>query len=147
MVVVWDASLSVGHEEIDRDHQHFIKMINSLHAAVDRKAGDTIIGEVLAQLCDYAGYHFSREEYVMKATRYPEFDKHAQQHTQIIEKISILVYEYEMGRNTVTSATLDLLGQWFCNHVRGADQRLADHLRRQPFPAARLSDGGVVPHA
>ena len=57
----WDDSLSVQIPEIDNQHQKLIEIINSLYDAFMNQALSERVNEIIKDLTDYAGYHFTTE--------------------------------------------------------------------------------------
>lgn len=142
MFIQWDGSLSVDHPNIDKDHKHLIEIINRLHDAIEQKHGEDIIGEVLSELADYTSEHFTREEHVMIHFRYPELDEHRRQHVDLINQLSKLIHNFELGRATVTPDTMEFLRHWLIDHVQRTDMKLAGFLKdRQGIPWGKARGG------
>ena len=57
MLIDWDGSLSVGNEQIDRDHETLVGIINNLYNSVANNHGADVISNILSELSDYVGYH------------------------------------------------------------------------------------------
>ena len=124
MIIEWDNSLSVGNDQIDRDHKALIGIVNQLDGAVCHGHGKDVIADILSELSDYIGYHFEHEEQIMRRHHYPFSDEHVQEHADLIKGLDALVYEFEASPNTVSADTLEFLKHWLIDHVTGCDMIL-----------------------
>ncbi|MEH6631423.1 MAG: ATP-binding protein [Halopseudomonas aestusnigri] len=80
-VLVWNDSMRVGVDSIDRDHQYLVSLLNSItHEDFDARRLDTFFEELSA----YTKYHFHREEVVMEACNYPNLDRHLLHHQDFV---------------------------------------------------------------
>jgi methyl-accepting chemotaxis protein len=61
-LMVWSNALSVGHAEIDRQHQVLIEIANRLNASMRSGAGRAACGSILDELVNYTVNHFAFEE-------------------------------------------------------------------------------------
>ena len=129
MLIEWDASLSVGNEKIDKDHEVLVGIVNKLDDAINQAHGNDVISDILSELSDYIGYHFEHEEQIMRRHHYPASDEHVQEHSDLIKGLDTLVYEFEASPTTVTADTLEFLKHWLIDHVRGCDMKLGSFLQ------------------
>ncbi len=67
-ILNWQSSYSINRPEIDREHETFFGIINRLHEAMLAGQGKEILERLLAELVQYAVYHFANEERVMAST-------------------------------------------------------------------------------
>lgn len=132
MFITWTENLSVANGAIDQDHKHLIGIINRLHDAIASGCGATIVGETLAELADYTGAHFAREEFLMDRFQYPEAAQHRREHAGLIDQLSVIVDQFEKaGAVEVTGDTMDFLKVWMVNHIQKVDCRLGSFLRQR----------------
>ncbi len=129
MLIDWDGSLSVGNEQIDRDHETLVRIVNKLDIAVKDNSDANVLSDILSELSDYVGYHFECEEQIMRRHRYPGSDEHVQEHSDLIKGLDTLVYEFEAKPNAVSANTLEFLKHWLVDHVKGSDMKLGHFLR------------------
>ncbi|RDH87178.1 MAG: hypothetical protein DIZ77_18720 [endosymbiont of Seepiophila jonesi] len=131
--IEWSESMSVGNPSIDQDHKIIVKLINQLHhhvgAVEDRKA----LGSALNTLIDYTLYHFSREERVMLACRYPSFENHKRQHDKLIEQVVNIARRFsEKKENIVKDELLGFLKNWLINHILKQDMKFCPYAENNP---------------
>lgn len=129
--VEWNDSLSVGIEAIDADHKRLLGMINQLQTAAHYHTDDEMIEKTLNDLVEYTKYHFSREEEIMQANDYPDFDGHKQQHEDMVNQVLKFIDEYRVDKTrTIDNVTL-FLKTWLINHIKGSDQEYAPFLKEK----------------
>ncbi|MFW2373695.1 MAG: bacteriohemerythrin [Gammaproteobacteria bacterium] len=127
--VQWNDSLSVGIDSIDADHKRLLGMINQLQTAAHYHTDDEMIEKTLNELMAYTQYHFTREEEIMQANGYPDFDEHKQQHQNMVNEVSKFIDEYRVNKTrTIDNVTL-FLKTWLINHIKGSDQEYAPYLK------------------
>ena len=90
MLIEWTKSLSLGIDQIDKDHESLVGIINRFDDAVKLEHGKEIIGEILSELSDYVGYHFDHEEQFMRRYHYPGANEHIALHANLIKGLSLI---------------------------------------------------------
>ncbi len=129
MLLTWTDDLAIGIDEIDGHHKYLVSVVNALDEASRRGEGKAVLGSILAQLADYIGFHFTREEHHMRVIGYPALEEHHEQHDALMQQLSVLVHDYETGKTTVTQDTLVFLKDWLMNHLLGHDRRIGAFLK------------------
>lgn len=75
----------IGHEQIDREHEELIGLINQLTDC--EEAGDvTLFGHTLDTLCEKLERHFSNETKIMRDLGYDE-KEHYEEHRIVLSDI------------------------------------------------------------
>jgi len=125
--MIWDKSLSIGHDAIDAEHRILLKCVNDLHDAMDERS-DALIANVFDTLAQYTVNHFGREEELMQNTDYPDATHHANEHTllvDILEEHRKKYFNGEEGKEEI----LHFLKLWLVGHIKGCDLKLGEHLK------------------
>ena len=73
--IVWNQSLSVGVEEIDRQHKQLVFILNQLLGMDGLTVDSETISDTLTRMTDYADYHFNSEEGYMRKYAYPDYER------------------------------------------------------------------------
>jgi len=134
-VIYWTEDLSVGTDTIDADHKILIDMINKLDDAIKTKEPHETVNQVLSELLDYTGYHFDREEALMKAANYPDYEAHARTHGILRAQVADIRNRYERNPNSIHEReVLAFLKNWLTAHILGRDKLYA------PFMDSRRED-------
>ena len=118
----WDNTLSVQVEEIDADHQRLVDLFNLLNRTLEEKAAPDYIEAVLAELIACTDWHFKHEERLMLQYRYPDYQKHRQEHEELLASIRDLQAQRQ-GR-LLSDDDIEFLEHWLTGHILGLDMDL-----------------------
>jgi len=125
---VWEDKLSVGVDEMDKQHQTLIVKINSL---IDQlEAGDT--GKILSSFEELAGFvvqHFTEEEQLMANAGFPGLEGHKLIHKNLLEQVGGFKGEIESG-DLDSKKLVNFLKFWLTSHIMGIDCKYGEHINK-----------------
>jgi len=129
----WTETWSVGAPDMDGDHRVLIGLINTLPQAFTATENDWVVGSVLNSLWDYAGYHFDREEALLRAANFPGAEDHAGRHQVLRAQVRDWLERYQANPDAIDpKALLVFLKGWLMNHVLGEDMRYKPYVENNP---------------
>jgi hemerythrin-like metal-binding protein len=121
--IVWDDKYSVGHAELDRQHQVLVGMINSmidgLEAGADRQTAEQMLSEVTGYACS----HLMFEENLLLQAGYPKFEAHQAEHGKFRRKNGELHLKAEVSGPELLEEILSYLGTWLMEHILVTDMQ------------------------
>jgi hemerythrin-like metal-binding protein len=130
-VATWSDDFSVGHAEIDQDHQTLFGILNQVGTAA-LHGNRHVIEMALDDLIHYTLVHFQREEAYMRAIAYPDYAAHRAAHDAFTQHIEVLRWDYCYGVcNDISAHLLSFLGDWLANHIGQADRMYQHFLADQ----------------
>lgn len=123
----WDSNYVTGIDKVDRQHMKLVDTINSLGILL-AKPGGARAGElavVLSELSDYAQFHFSEEEELMRAVGVdPRFvAQQEREHQAFIDETMRLACN--KTRLDGADGLMKFLVHWLAYHILGSDQSMA----------------------
>jgi hemerythrin len=124
----WDAGLSVGIPEIDKEHQAFISQVNELNRAIENRVKLSAIRKKMQLILEDWKLHYSREEALLRQLHYPDADEHAKQHEQVNRQLHAIMAEVEhatFGYEWI-SASLKVRDT-LLEHLMEEDMQYRDH--------------------
>jgi hemerythrin len=124
----WSDALSVGVDEIDRQHKRIVDFINQLDNAIHSKDRDKI-NEIITGLTDYTLVHFEFEEDLMHKMGYPLIAEHSKTHVSFKDRMVDYQKRYNNGED-ISRKLLTDLRIWLTNHIKKDDQDYAPELRK-----------------
>ncbi len=126
--ISWKDEYMTGVEEIDRQHQDFIKLINRLN--IIQGYGDNLeyAKRLMSEVGKYAEYHFISEENIMYLTQYPHLERQQKAHKALLSKYRQWMESYN-NRKEVIEDIIKYLEAWFANHTIGEDKKIGEHLK------------------
>lgn len=117
----WSDEYSVGHEEIDRQHQELFRIVNELYAATRIHQGEKVLGGTIRSLLDYTRTHFAAEEDLMLARKCPDYAAHKAIHNALLAQVTDYDQRYRMGEVAVRGDVLPFLLGWLMDHTMTMD--------------------------
>jgi len=141
MDIVWTPELSVGIQEIDRQHQELFDHINGLLSGLHIATPTEKVAEMFDFLENYVEEHFSAEERYMDdqlAGYYGDTDarRHRGEHAAFIRDYREYRADLKVTGVTeqMTAEFRNWMRNWWLMHVSGTDRKLGASLRaRYPF--------------
>lgn len=122
-MIHWTKELSVEEHELDGHHQHMLTLINKLDEALTYREPIDIVREVIAELKDYAAYHFGEEEAMFEFEHFPEAAIHKSLHGEFCERIEQFDRRIQSGDPAAGRQLLEFLVAWWPNHIRQFDRK------------------------
>lgn len=124
--ISWSPKFSVGIDEIDDQHKHFIKILNKVHSKLDEKNED--VADELNELIEYARIHFSTEEKYFDEWKYPFTNEHEIVHAQLTLDILKFKERFDNGEKVLKEIT-DFLKEWLGVHLKIYDGKYAKYAK------------------
>lgn len=126
-LIEWSDELSVGIQEIDEQHKLLLKMMNDLHEAIKGGWAREARDEILKNLVDYTKTHFTVEESLMRILGYPDYERHKQEHTKLINQLNDFLDEYHRNAAASSYDLLFFLRKWLTEHIKKSDKAYEKH--------------------
>jgi len=135
----WTDVLSVGVDQIDEEHRHFIRLLDRFNHAETRGLPEADLYAMLAEVVLYTEEHFTNEEGLMEAAGYPFVDQHRMMHDMAEAEV------HRLASGTASEEEIrDVLGRfmlnWLVLHIQSADRKFGQWLQERG-----LQDNGA-PH-
>jgi hemerythrin-like metal-binding protein len=128
----WTPSFITGLTDIDDQHHRLIDLINRFGELVTRPDGAGIedLEGVFAELADYARYHFSEEETLMREMGLDvrHIAEHRQAHKSFFNEVTHLHDAVSSTNLHAAESLLHFLTHWLTYHILGSDQFMAKQI-------------------
>jgi hemerythrin-like metal-binding protein len=136
-LIEWIPEFGVGVESLDTDHKVLVSLINQLDEAVAAGNPRATVQRVLDALYDYTVYHFSREEALMRACGYPDYEAHARTHATLRAQVADIRDRYARSPESIQSReVLAFLKNWLSSHIMGRDHLYVPFMASMPDAVA-----------
>ncbi len=130
-LINWSDAYSIGHDEVDKQHQVLVELINKLYDAfLSAKAYD-MVSEILDEMIDYTQYHFGFEHEIFEIYSYPEYEEHKTVHESFVMKTIEFKQKIAAGEKTVTYDIMIFLRDWLIEHIQGEDTKYVAYFKEQ----------------
>jgi hemerythrin len=124
----WKPEYSVQNAEIDDQHKKLVDLLNTLYTAMQAGQGRQIVGEAINALAAYTQTHFSFEERLLQANKYPDFYVHKKEHENFIAKVKEFQAMYQSGSPSIAIQISNFGKTWLIEHIMQTDQKYAGYL-------------------
>jgi hemerythrin len=128
-VIEWDDALTLGNQEIDGHHRHLVDLLNKTYQGFVNGQERSQTELILKELVNYATYHFSAEEQLMRAHGYPNCAAHEKLHQEFIAKVNTCQKEFAAGRQTLPLELIVLLRDWIFDHIMQRDREFQTSIK------------------
>lgn len=131
----WDDYMSVGIEDIDRQHKDLTAAINRLYEAVihgDESKIPAARQRALDDLQLYVDQHFLTEESFLEEVAYPALEEHRALHRDFSRQVESFRADLQRGNLLRTADLVKTMLKWFREHLLEEDRKYADFLSRLP---------------
>jgi len=120
-LLTWNNKYSVGVKPLDSQHTVLFGLLNDLHAAMMKGQAQGMTGPLLRKLVEYTHTHFSSEEQMMAAAKYPGLADHRIKHRELIQQVEEFADRFESGEATLNIQLMNFLRDWLSNHIQKVD--------------------------
>jgi len=126
---MWDPKYSVGIKSIDKQHQRFFEIINSMYfvagASQQRIDGDKLF-KVISELVEYADTHLKFEEKCFIDFEYDGANEHVITHDLFRVKMKEYVNSIEktdISLPELATEIAEFCKNWLANHILEMDHK------------------------
>lgn len=130
-LINWHPNFSINIEEIDKQHQLLVKMINDLYDAMNAGEEKAVLQKLINRLNIYAAMHFAKEEHYFDTFGYPETELHKKEHSDFEEKVLDFENDFNEGSQSLSIEIVNFLGDWLVGHIQGSDKKYASFLNQR----------------
>lgn len=137
MAFAWEPSLSIGHAEIDDQHQEIFARAAALAEAIEGGKATEELAGTLGFLAAHVREHFGAEEGMMLVHAYPLVDVHRDQHRGFMRAVGMMRdrFEEEGPTRELREELESFLVSWLRDHIGSSDRALARWLAERNRPA------------
>ncbi|OAJ93225.1 bacteriohemerythrin [Vibrio bivalvicida] len=117
----WSNQLDIGLDEINRQHQTLLHLINELYYLLKHNYGLSSIKRVVQGLIDYTANHFAYEEILFEQIDYAQTKDHIEKHQHLVKQVLEFQSRVERGEE-IGDELMEFLKNWLRQHIMGEDK-------------------------
>jgi len=121
--LTWSPQMSLGIVEMDNAHKELIRELTDIMSAPDHEFTGRLL-RIVALL----EFDFREEEALMEKISYPGLRAHRAEHADLLSTLHHVVPKAMSGDYGLPRQVLDMLPQWFLNHLVRRDAALVKAL-------------------
>ncbi len=127
----WLNFYSVGNDEIDNQHKKLIELINKTYDLLSSNEKIEKLNEIIAELEDYAIYHFKTEEEKFEKYQYPNKEEHINEHKEFIKKVKQYKDCIKKEKQIRKFDIFNFLRNWLHTHIVKKDKDYAKFFKNK----------------
>ncbi|HEB50248.1 MAG TPA: bacteriohemerythrin [Desulfobulbus sp.] len=131
LLIKWRDSYSVGIDQIDQEHKKLVELINEVFIVVRDKGHAETLNSAVDTLVEYTGYHFAAEEKAMEEARYPDLDKHREEHQRLEKEVVGFQQRLAVEGDAIRTEFYHFLRDWLIHHIVECDMLYSAYLVKQ----------------
>lgn len=128
-IMTWDASLDVGVDAMNHEHQEILDAMNRIYDARAKGVTGSAIDNLVARLGAVTHHHFADEEAFMKKVGYPELERHKALHARLLEQFGGHARQIKAAGGVPDDAFFHFLKFWLTSHIKGIDTKYGAHAK------------------
>ena len=130
--VKWNDSYSFGIKMIDDQHMELLDFVNDLmnYVAKDDVEDYAYFKGVMDSMVEYIKNHFTTEEKIMQATKFPGFYEHKVDHGKFTLTVIQSAKDFEAGRRLVLTNFTNFLKNWVLTHIAVMDVQYVNYFKK-----------------
>lgn len=125
----WNDQLDIGLEEINRQHQALLHLINELYHLLKHNYGLSSIKRVVQGLIDYTANHFKYEEVLFEQIGYSQTKEHVEKHNHLVAQVLDFQKRVERG-DDIGDELMGFLKNWLSQHIMREDKAYVDSFKK-----------------
>ncbi|MGA0603235.1 bacteriohemerythrin [Caulobacter sp. KR2-114] len=128
-IMTWDASLDVGVDAMNHEHQEILDAMNKIYDARAKGIAGSVVDNLVARLGAITTRHFADEEAFMKKVGYPELERHRALHQRLLEQFTAHAQQIKAAGGAPSDDFFNFLKFWLTSHIKGIDVKYGAHAK------------------
>ena len=124
----WGSHFETGLEEVDQQHRELVHKINRYGERISaNRVDDGDLESLIADLKDYASFHFREEEALMASANidFRHVEQHLKAHRAFLSELERMTASMTKDGPAVAKDLLHFLSHWLAYHILDEDQCLS----------------------
>lgn len=128
MYINWNDELNLDNDLIDTQHRMLMLLCRKLDIAIKTRQSDQTLRWVMLEVKKFVEFHFLSEENLMHEINYPDVDKHALIHAELLLQIEMMLAKISHHQE-FPEDLLFFLNTWLVGHIVHEDMRIAEYAK------------------
>ena len=142
-LIAWSRTFMCGIKTIDDQHKGLVDLVNDMfnHVTGDDDEERQYLNKIIEETVNYIKVHFSTEEKIMNATKFPGYIEHKEEHKKFIITVAKHIEYFNSGKRVSLMSLSRFLKEWILSHIAVVDKQYFVYFRTI---ATRKADGGLI---
>lgn len=126
-IMLWDQSLDVGVDPMNREHQEILDLMNRIYDARLQGREGLAVNQLVGQLGAVCARHFADEEAYMASIGYRELQSHKILHQNLLTRYTAYAEAIKAANGVASDDFFNFLKFWLTSHIKGVDVKYGQH--------------------
>ena len=123
----WKDQFALGVASMDKEHRDLVDAMNRVFELDQQQAGKQTVDGAIQRLMQLTVKHFQDEERHMEAIGFPDLQRHARIHADMLRQVGEHYAAFQKGDGRVAKSFFDFLVHWLAAHICHIDRKYADY--------------------
>jgi len=123
----WNTEMSIGNNNIDKDHKTLIEVYNDLVDLMALNNSREKFAVILSKMTDYTLKHFKKEEAYMEQFNFPDLKEHREYHNEYTLKVAMYNFDLLGPNPPDPQEIIEFLEKWWRNHILNIDRQYENY--------------------
>lgn len=124
MIIEWNEEITSGIEEIDRQHQQIISLLNKIIYFFEMPDSSKELVSSLLEFSKVIHEHFEFEEKLLAEKRFKDLKNHKAGHEEISDMLNSVIMPAMLDEEVqIPAEPIISIVRWFENHLKTEDAR------------------------
>ncbi len=123
----WHERYSVGHAEIDAQHQKLFELVNLFDDVIQMGIPGEL-NRIVDDLISLSVAHFRFEEQLLQGADFPRLAAHRKLHEELIVQVKEMRIQMKDGGHQSMKGIVRFLADWLTNHILREDMEYKPYL-------------------
>jgi len=131
-LITWSNTFSCGIKLIDDQHRHLVNLVNEMYRHIPGNGKQELeyFVDIIQEADNYTKVHFETEEKIMKATGFPGFTEHQNEHKKFIAIVTKNFTDSAQGKRVSLCSFTKFLKEWILAHIAVMDKQYFVYLKK-----------------
>lgn len=125
--ITWTEVLNIGLPELDEQHKRLFAISDDLLNAIGNGHGEDALRETFDRLKEYTEEHFKAEEAYMNEIKYPDRERHADEHILLLTRVNTLWRLIQSGEIISPKGISLFISDWIVDHIMEKDAAIGKY--------------------
>ncbi|MFZ1375617.1 MAG: bacteriohemerythrin [Geothrix sp.] len=123
----WHERFSVGHAEIDQQHQRLFELVNHFDDVIQMGMVEEL-PRIVDDVMHLSEAHFRFEEGLIQDIGFPVVAEHRKIHRELLDQVGHMRSSMMVGGHVSHKAVVRFLADWLTNHILREDMEYKPYL-------------------
>jgi hemerythrin len=125
----WKGEYSVGVPLLDNQHKEIFRSIQKITDFKAKSDSSNVFSDSIEDITRLMSDHLKDEEDYLLQHNYPLLNEHKQEHLNLMDGYTELLYRFTKGEKGVDKKLVEFLHHWWVTHIFEVDMKYKEYFK------------------